>query len=542
VNYIIPERIKELQYALNAAIASVDMTDFAAYKNDLANVANIRAQLDTAMNEDPVLGNTVLDVTTYNYNKAYAAWETAAGDFYAKAIAAKKAQNVVNDTFKDYQVAITKLFEYETDTTNVALLKEVYHVDADINTIVRPLGVYKDNELPVAQNTLQGKSVVDRSEGQWVCLQVSATGGGNFVPELRNGAPRECIPNKRVAYDQAEIKPYDQILTQQLDIFNVFTLAASYPVDANGHENVTQADFATVTDIGKNYPYSNVGNICYVMVDGERLPVVKHFDNVYGVTATIAHIAPVSLYAKEEASKATVNLLAEDLAAATKAQVAAQEALDAAEAEYVAYHGYKPSDDPQPTPTPDPKPIPTQFTDVKADDWFAGNVGSIVEKKIMNGMSKTFFGSYSPLQRQDFAVILYRMAGEPPVTVSTTFIDVDKNDYYAKAVSWAASLGIVKGYADTGFTVFGVGDDITREDFCVMLYRYFGYPEPTGTLDGFADANTVSSYAAKAVKWAVENGALTGKTGANGEKLIAPQDKIVRAEAAKIIDIITDNN
>ncbi len=199
---------------------------------------------------------------------------------------------------------------------------------------------------------------------------------------------------------------------------------------------------------------------------------------------------------------------------------------------YEYYHGYKPGEEPQ----PEPKPIPTNFTDVKESDWFAPYVADVVEKGLMKGMNATFFGSYSQLQRQDFCMILWRMAGEPVVNYAASYKDVDANGYYAQAVAWAASTGIMKGYADTGFTVFGVGDNITREDFVVALHRFYNYPTSSQDLSYFADASKVSLYAKDAMKWAVETGAITGKEGG----LIDPQAPIARCEAAKIFSVITD--
>ena len=92
----------------------------------------------------------------------------------------------------------------------------------------------------------------------------------------------------------------------------------------------------------------------------------------------------------------------------------------------------------------------------------------------------------------------------------------------------AAAQGSVAGY-DTG--AFGPEDAVTREQLAAMLYRYAGTPEPTGGLDGFADKDAASGYAADALCWAVGEGLLTGKDGGR----LDPAGTATRAEVAVIL-------
>jgi hypothetical protein len=62
-----------------------------------------------------------------------------------------------------------------------------------------------------------------------------------------------------------------------------------------------------------------------------------------------------------------------------------------------------------------------------------------------------------------------------------------------------------------------------------MLYRYAGSPATSGKLDAYSDAANVSSYAADAMAWAVENGILNGINGS-----LAPQSTASRAQVAAI--------
>ena len=67
------------------------------------------------------------------------------------------------------------------------------------------------------------------------------------------------------------------------------------------------------------------------------------------------------------------------------------------------------------------------------------------------------------------ATILWRMAGSPVVNYAMDFADVPADQWYAEAVRWASSEGIVGGY---GNSFFGTGHPITRAQAAMMLMRF----------------------------------------------------------------------
>lgn len=96
--------------------------------------------------------------------------------------------------------------------------------------------------------------------------------------------------------------------------------------------------------------------------------------------------------------------------------------------------------------------------------------------------------------------------GEDGETVVTPiFNDVPATAYYADAVAWAVANGITSG---TDENTFSPNAPCTRAQVVTFLWRAMGSPEPrsAGT---FTDVN-VSSYYAKAVRWALENGITSG--------------------------------
>ncbi|MBS6366519.1 MAG: S-layer homology domain-containing protein, partial [Clostridiales bacterium] len=65
--------------------------------------------------------------------------------------------------------------------------------------------------------------------------------------------------------------------------------------------------------------------------------------------------------------------------------------------------------------------------------------------------------------------------------------------------------------------------------------RYSGSPAVTGDLSSYTDAASVSAWASDAMKWAVNEGILTGRPG----NLRDPRGEATRAQVAVMIDRFT---
>ncbi len=174
----------------------------------------------------------------------------------------------------------------------------------------------------------------------------------------------------------------------------------------------------------------------------------------------------------------------------------------------------------------------TRFDDVSKGDWFYKDVEYVYNEGIMDGVSKREFAPNETLTRAMIVKILYRIEGEPAGYRSSDFNDVESGRWYTGAVAWAAEKEIVKGY---GNGKFGPNDPVTREQLAAILYRYTQYKgwsttAASGSLKGFADAASVSSYAVDAMNWAVDEGLLKG---ANNK--LSPKSNATRAQVAAII-------
>ena len=180
------------------------------------------------------------------------------------------------------------------------------------------------------------------------------------------------------------------------------------------------------------------------------------------------------------------------------------------------------------------------FADVANDQWYSEPVYDAAKLGYMTGYGSTrFFGPADSIKRGDVAVVLYKMAGlyrnntstgHPDTGYETPFSDVNMNDYWARAIQWAAKLGIVSG--DGGADTFRPSDPVTREELAKMLYRFMELQGKTGEVDtdavlgAYEDESSVSDWARTYVAWLVEQEAMGQDSGLEGNKVIS------RAEVA----------
>ena len=168
------------------------------------------------------------------------------------------------------------------------------------------------------------------------------------------------------------------------------------------------------------------------------------------------------------------------------------------------------------------------FTDVNTGDWFFDYVAYVYANGLMDGTSATTFEPNGTMTRAMLVTILWRMEGEPVVNYLMPFTDVDGGAWYAEAVRWASSEGIVEGVSDTSFAP---NAEITREQLAAILWRYAGEPATAANLAGYADGASVSAYAVDAMRWCVEHMIITGVT----DTTLEPQGTATRAQCATML-------
>lgn len=171
-----------------------------------------------------------------------------------------------------------------------------------------------------------------------------------------------------------------------------------------------------------------------------------------------------------------------------------------------------------------------QYTDLDANAWYAESVHFALVNGLFVGYGDGTFRPEAALSRAMVATVLYRQAGSPAVTGTSTFPDL-KDDWYADAVAWAQEAKVVIG-DDKG--LFRPDDDVTREEMVTMLYRFAASQNMDTTttcdLSSFTDASSVQSYATEPMTWAVGNGIILGM----GNNELAPRESATRAQFAAI--------
>ena len=129
--------------------------------------------------------------------------------------------------------------------------------------------------------------------------------------------------------------------------------------------------------------------------------------------------------------------------------------------------------------------------------------------------------------------ILWAMEGRPQCNYLMQYEDVSGSAWYAEAVRWGVSEGIVSGYSDS---TFGPEDPVTREQLALILYGYAKLNEADTEQGGmsireYADYGRISSWALEAMDWSVNAGILSGKSAST----LDPTGTATRAEAAQML-------
>ena len=165
------------------------------------------------------------------------------------------------------------------------------------------------------------------------------------------------------------------------------------------------------------------------------------------------------------------------------------------------------------------------FYDVPNDAYYYEAIKWAAENGVTGSIGNGLFGPNQPCTRAQIVTFLWRAAGSPVVNYLMPFTDVDEGAYYAEAVRWAASCGIVTGLTETTFGTNGV---CTRAQAAAMIYRYAqtqgkGF---TGAWMFHLPFTDVPEWAYESVAWCYMNGVTTGVS----ETAFAPGNDCTRAQ------------
>jgi hypothetical protein len=191
-----------------------------------------------------------------------------------------------------------------------------------------------------------------------------------------------------------------------------------------------------------------------------------------------------------------------------------------------------------PKPTPEPTPIPLPFIDVSDLAWYFGDVYFVWANGLMIGTADDLFSPDASVTRGMIVTVLHRLAGEPDIDDDgEAFDDVSADAWYAKAVAWARTNGIVLGVGDN---LFAPDAQITRQDLTTILSRR---ADSAGTqlpvkreYTSFPDETEIADYAKAAAEAFFKAGIINGRD----DGLFDPTGTATRAEFAAMLRRLDD--
>ena len=138
----------------------------------------------------------------------------------------------------------------------------------------------------------------------------------------------------------------------------------------------------------------------------------------------------------------------------------------------------------------------------------------VTAREIFNGTGEGEFSPNNSMTRGMLMTVLARLNG----------VDTDGGaTWYEKGLEWAVTQGISDGT--------NPDQSVSREQLVTMLWRASGSPENSGSLGSFTDVDSVSSYAADAMSWAISKGLITG----TDKNELIPGSDATRAQVATIM-------
>lgn len=178
------------------------------------------------------------------------------------------------------------------------------------------------------------------------------------------------------------------------------------------------------------------------------------------------------------------------------------------------------------------------FSDVPPSHWAYYVIDKVSDKATMIGTGDGVFSPSSNLTRAEYAAILANLApNKDNGSIEATYTDVAPDAWYAGAVKWAVSNGII----DVEGNLFKPSEPMTRELMAEMTYRfvyknYVSQIVNDGSAAGYSDADKINDKYEKAVNVLSHNKLLVGR----GDNKFEPQGTLTRAEAAAMASRMID--
>lgn len=141
----------------------------------------------------------------------------------------------------------------------------------------------------------------------------------------------------------------------------------------------------------------------------------------------------------------------------------------------------------------------SKFADISEDYWLFKELYQLKELGIVSGDDNGNFNPTNSITREEFVKLVCVAFKISPKSGESEFSDVKYGSWYAPYVNAAVDAGVVNGM---GENIFGVGQTITRQDVCTMLYRMIKKDDVDiqRPVFKFADREDIAIYAIEAVE------------------------------------------
>jgi hypothetical protein len=159
--------------------------------------------------------------------------------------------------------------------------------------------------------------------------------------------------------------------------------------------------------------------------------------------------------------------------------------------------------------------------------WAKANIEALHAKGIMNGDDQGLFRPNDPINRAEMATLINRAFGFSN-DAGQAFVDVKPDDWFAKAVSIAATQGYLQG---VGNNRIDPEAEVSREQAAVIIARIMNLTTNDSN-SSFKDNEQISGWAQGMV------GAVTQKGYMVGNGSFRPAAPLTRGEAASVIERI----
>lgn len=388
--------------------------------------------------------------------------------------------------------------------------------------------VYDFSSNTVAPGRASGSgstSTPPASTGDTITVKVSVCADTGYWMNKK----RVTIPGEGATVYHAFIKALEGSGIEQVG-------AESNYVSSMTKDGVTLGEFTNGDNSGWLYKVNdtlpNVGLTEYSVKNGDS--IVFYYTNDWTLDPDAGSMGGTISAADRQAAEKVIDLIGaigdvtwesgaaieaaraayDALSTAQKALVTNYGTLTAAEAAYAKFSGFA-------------------FTDVAETAWYYEAIRNVYEQGFMTGVSATLFLPEGTATRAQVVTILHRLAGSPAVDYQMAYSDVAEDAWFAEAIRWATSEGVVTGYSDR---YFGPDDEVTREQLAAMFYRYaqkmgIDFTGQESDIQRYDDVTEIGVWAKEAMEWCVRNGILKGTS----DTTLSPAATATRAQLATML-------